>query len=113
MLVKTSTLIGHALDWAVLKASGQDFTDFNLRFIDAYPFSTDWTQGGPLIEQGKIDLYHGGGKHAAAIWKDEPGGGKILASVTECPTPLIAAMRCYVASKLGDRVKIPDELQGE
>jgi hypothetical protein len=26
------------------------------------------------------------------------------------PTPLIAAMRCYVASKLGDEVEIPAEL---
>jgi len=26
------------------------------------------------------------------------------------PTPLIAAMRCYVASKLGDEVEIPQEL---
>lgn len=25
------------------------------------------------------------------------------------PTPLIAAMRCYVASKLGEEVEIPDE----
>ena len=27
-------------------------------------------------------------------------------------TPLVAAMRCYVASKLGDTVEIPDELMG-
>jgi hypothetical protein len=26
------------------------------------------------------------------------------------PTPLIAAMRCYVASKLGDEVEVPKEL---
>jgi hypothetical protein len=26
------------------------------------------------------------------------------------PTPLIAAMRCYVASKLGDEVEVPEEL---
>lgn len=26
------------------------------------------------------------------------------------PTPLIAAMRCFVASKLGDEVEVPDEL---
>ena len=26
------------------------------------------------------------------------------------PTPLIAAMRCYVSSKLGDEVDVPDEL---
>jgi len=29
---------------------------------------------------------------------------------TEGTTPLIAAMRCYVASKLGDEVDIPTEL---
>jgi hypothetical protein len=27
------------------------------------------------------------------------------------PTPLIAAMRCYVQSKLGDEVEAPEELQ--
>jgi hypothetical protein len=26
------------------------------------------------------------------------------------PTPLIAAMRCYVASVLGDEVEVPDSL---
>ena len=26
------------------------------------------------------------------------------------PTPLVATMRCYVASKLGDEVDVPDEL---
>lgn len=26
------------------------------------------------------------------------------------PTPLVAAMRCLVASRLGDEVEIPDEL---
>ena len=26
------------------------------------------------------------------------------------PTPLIAAMRCYVSGKLGDEVDIPEEL---
>lgn len=26
------------------------------------------------------------------------------------PTPLISAMRCYVAFKLGDEVDVPDEL---
>jgi hypothetical protein len=31
-------------------------------------------------------------------------------SESEGPTPLIAAMRCYVASKLGDEVEIPSEL---
>jgi hypothetical protein len=26
------------------------------------------------------------------------------------PTPLIAAMRCYVASKMGDDIELPEEL---
>jgi hypothetical protein len=26
------------------------------------------------------------------------------------PTPLFAAMRCYVASKLGDEVDVPEDL---
>ena len=26
------------------------------------------------------------------------------------PTPLIAAMRCFVASKIGEEVNVPDEL---
>jgi hypothetical protein len=30
--------------------------------------------------------------------------------LTDGTTPLIAAMRCYVASKLGDEVEIPVEL---
>jgi hypothetical protein len=30
---------------------------------------------------------------------------------TDGPTPLIAAMRCYVASKLGDEIDIPEELK--
>jgi hypothetical protein len=27
------------------------------------------------------------------------------------PTPLIAAMRCYVASKMGDEIELPEELK--
>ena len=110
MLVKTSTLIGTSLDWAVLKANGQDFTDFNLGFMDAYPFSTDWAQGGPIIERDALDLsLVTDGKWRARHRFDlsQP------ARIQHGSTPLIAAMRCYVASKFGDEVQIPDELQGE
>jgi hypothetical protein len=27
------------------------------------------------------------------------------------PTPLIAAMRCYVASKMGDEIELPEEVK--
>lgn len=123
--MKTSELTGAALDWAVAKCEGAT----NLRFdtVDCWWFtldgkdrvlsrgwsaaqnfapSTDWAQGGPIIEREKIDLEWIGAERCRATydWLDEPfyeGFG---------PTPLIAAMRCYVTSKLVDDVDVPEEL---
>jgi hypothetical protein len=72
-----------------------------------FHYSTDWAQGGPIIER-EIDMLV---KQDSGLW---------LASVPDPkmpfvlgPAPLIAAMRCYVASRLGDKVDIPEELRGE
>ena len=67
----------------------------------------DWGWFGPIIEREGVCLWCGDGAWEATIHgEDEP--------VTQWGnTPLIAAMRCYVASKLGDEVEIPDELKGE
>ena len=71
--------------------------------LEYYP-STDWAQGGPIIEREGIDLQYQGGDNDK--WAADMFGA-------ECSvygdTPLIAAMRCYVASKLGDEVE-PEEL---
>lgn len=91
--MKTFELRGSALDWAVAKCEGR--TDICL------DYSTDWSQGGPIIEREGIDTYQSG------VWVAEIGGKH----TTEGPTPLIAAMRCFVASRLGDEVNIPEELQ--
>ena len=128
--MKTSKLQGAALDWAVAKCSGHmeqyDFEDgkiwLNAEAMDLYSPSTCWSQGGPIIEQEDISFrkYHNPdspahGKYYAQVcqsasavihWKD--WGTKVLPG----PTSLIAAMRCYVASKLGDEVEIPKELNG-
>lgn len=66
--------------------------------------STDWSQGGPIIEREKI-----------GVWPSESISGQWGARMLNTyimygPTPLIAAMRCFVASKLGDEVEVPDEL---
>ena len=76
------------------------------------PYSTDWSQGGPIIEREGIDIYHREASTlwSAAIWRDLPGGGQLMCKQRDCPTPLIAAMRCFVASKLGDEVEVSDEL---
>lgn len=97
MKIKTSELTDADLDWAVAKCEGRgnDGTwDEN--------FSSNWLLGGPIIEREGINL----SSVAGITWcADGPVRVGFYA-----PTPLIAAMRCYVASKLGDEVEIPEEL---
>jgi hypothetical protein len=116
--MKTSELTGHALDWAVAKC---EFVG-DLPFVSIggelrskheawhYHPSTDWAQGGPIIEREGIGVYRFRGAWAAHC--PLPNGG-FHACMENQPTPLIAAMRCYVASKLGDEVDVPELLQGE
>jgi hypothetical protein len=66
-----------------------------------YTPSTDWAQGGPIIEREFIWLEINEGQCYAH---------KNGLDFYEGETPLIAAMRCYVASKLGDEVDVPEEL---
>lgn len=65
-------------------------------------YSIDWEYGGPIIERERIELKDDGGTDWLASHNNE--------SVEFGPTPLVSAMRCYVASKLGDEVEIPEEL---
>jgi hypothetical protein len=123
MEVNTSELIGNALDWAVatarelevridgdsIQAWLLDKTSGDPLVLVYYRPSKNWSQGGPIIEQEKmtVGLCIGDTQWAADIY--EGSGLEIRASKTG-PTPLIAAMRCYVASKFGDKVDIPEEL---
>jgi hypothetical protein len=99
MKIKTNELIDDALDWAVALAENWAGADF-----EAKPYSTDWSQGGPIIEREGICLHRYKG---TAEWS-----GTYSAQDPEYfgSTPLIAAMRCYVSSKLGDEVDVPEEL---
>lgn len=136
MLVKISELTGTKLDWAVAKCEG--FTLYEDAMLNGitkrgvwlsglsiepntwtplamFTPSTDWAQGGPIIEREKFDR----------ISTNVSGGFTVSRKFVELrdddsysirwvhgsgPTTLIATMRCYVASKLGDTVEIPDEL---
>ena len=73
-----------------------------------YTPSTDWAQGGPIIEREKISVIHMEGTQHWVARKFQPACDTTPKS--EGPTSLIAAMRCLVASKLGDEVDVPDEL---
>jgi Protein of unknown function (DUF2591) len=74
-----------------------------------YAPSTDWAQGGPIIEREVIVLTHPKYDCWTATGQD-PTDLDVPLYQEDGPTPLIAAMRCYVASKLGHKVEIPDEL---
>ena len=107
--MKTAKLTEAALDWAVQQCEGQrKDIDFAWWWEDYSP-STDWAQGGPIIEREgmALNMEDTHEWRAAMWWDDEDSKGDIL---MVGPTPLIAAMRCYVASKLGDDVDIPKEL---
>lgn len=123
-LVKVSELEGAALDWAVAKCEGAPETWRNndgpflwdgvpciwraSRAINFEP-STDWAQGGPIIEREGGTLWSTNASGWRYKWPynhvDDKEGPSMIG-----PTPLIAAMRCYVASKMGDSIEIPKEL---
>ena len=109
MKIKVSEASGPALDWMVAKCEG----NLPLSYDDwgqVWPhYSTDWAQGGPIIEREKIELrYHD--VIVAGIWYRDGIGSDECSHKAIGPTPLIAAMRCLCASKLGDEVEVPDEL---
>lgn len=116
--MKTSELQGAALDWAVAKAEGKDgdceVHAGNLLYgrvtsgFYHYSPSTDWSQGGPIIEREEIAICPGYQWEASM---DIEVHGEADCVICHGPTPLIAAMRCYVASKLGDEIEIPEELK--
>jgi len=109
MKIKTSVLTGAALDWAVAACEESGLPGgYWTGAVERGNFnpSTNWSQGGPIIEREKIRL--------DTTWNCEDGywsarmdtvGGWWLGD-----TPLIAAMRCYVTAKLGDEVEIPEDL---
>lgn len=103
--MKVSKLTGAALDWAVAQCVGLikgDDVDVGFILEGDYSPSTDWAQGGPLIENERLDIEPWGLGWSASMNKRFVSFG---------PTPLIAAMRCYVLFNMNDTVEIPEELK--
>ena len=63
----------------------------------------NWGWAGPIIEREGISIIF----HEQGHWTASNLHGTVCG---EGPTPLIAAMRCFCCSKLGDVVNIPEEL---
>ena len=122
--MKVSELTGAALDWAVAKCI---YEPDDVVICDGRVFayddatkgfnpSTNWAQGGPIIEREWIDVVKPVNSvcWVATMHYQDDDNERIQTSEEQGLTPLIAAMRCYVASKMGDEVEIPTELtQGE
>lgn len=115
--MKVSELKGAALDWAVCMCEGCDHQEsLEGSSVARYQWSSDPTQGEAIIEREQIKVVEGNplyfpkgnehGEHYESLW---------IATINEGgrfhgQTRLMAAMRCYVASKLGEEVEIPEEL---
>lgn len=122
MEVRTSELTDLALDWAVATLEGygglrnnphlfnqaliMNRKDGQCVLFSTLNFSANWTIAGPIIEKEKMDIKWVTANRCRACldWLDE-GFFEDFG-----PTPLIAAMRCFVASRLGDEIDIPEEL---
>jgi hypothetical protein len=110
MKIKTSELTGPALDLAVAKCEyGNDVEYIYAHTATRNAYSSDWSQGGPIIEREHIctTVEHSGVWIAYSMWNYADEKRFMCSGLT----PLIAAMRCYVASKLGDTPEVPDELK--
>jgi len=120
--MKTSELTGVALDAAVAKCEGIEtyeqigygddggllyFVDLHTDQEMSFRPSTDWAQGGSIIErEGITTAPHSTTNGVIREWKAGRDWPMSHSPYYFGTTPLIAAMRCYVASKLGDEVEI-------
>lgn len=125
--MKVPELEGAQLDYWVARALGYDdieldrdrqrvlvFKDIGddsayVRARDAWQFepSKEWAQGGPIIER-HMRADHKPGEFSDGLWLTREGIFKAQLApdgyVAEGETPLIAAMRCIVASRFGEEV---------
>lgn len=123
--IKVSEATGTTLDWLVAKCEGWKYDDkkkleeFQMQQLSSakHCYSSVWAKGGPIIEREGIKVaptvtrsaWMAQIRHTEAHpLVDHP----VFAGWTNQngPTPLIAAMRAFVASKLGETVEVLEEL---
>jgi hypothetical protein len=118
--LNTSELTGAALDWAVAKCEGKSVETNDDWVIDIaldtilisdsrFQPSSDWAKAGPIIHREGILMGPSpfpGEPYAACVGSEWDTG----AFTQSGSTPLIAAMRCFVTSKLGPQIEVEEEL---
>ena len=117
--VNVSEVNGLTLDWLVAKCENHaPFSDgiswitvLNGKHVQLPKFSTDWALAGPIIERENLNVERSNmfdGWFASQQRHTYAADSRRF--YADGPTPLIAAMRCYVISKLGDTATVPAEL---
>ena len=117
MKVKVSEAKGQVLGYLVAKCEG--YFDIGMAsvhdgvtsvfYFPLWQPSTDWALAGPIIEREWLDVTPWPNESDEDLrWQCKQHDS--IDCVAFGPTPLVAAMRCYVTSKLGDEVEVPDEL---
>lgn len=78
-----------------------------------YPaYSTDWAQGGPIIEREWLDVTPWPNKSDEDMrWACEHYDFEACKAFG--PTPLVAAMRCFCLTYLGEEVELPEGLKND
>lgn len=95
MKIKTSELEDYALDYAVTLAEGYA------------GISWYWDQAGPIIQRERITIRFWDNDKRVTAYMPQPGSTWYHDEKGEV---LVAAMRCYVASRLGEEVDVPGVL---
>ncbi len=128
--IKVSEAEGAALDWLVASIEYPNDTEVKepeLAMPESYDFSSNWGEGGPIVDREGISLraIRKPGHSFDGLWLAIPADTNTGETVRwherqhgstgalrrwQGPTALIAAMRCFVASKLGETAKVPEEL---
>lgn len=109
MKIKTSEATPIQLDYLVAKCEGVIWAAPDGELLGSargMNYSTDWSQGGPIIEREGITASVAGSRWVA-FYNATPD--EEARTIRTGPTPLIAAMRCYCCAK-GDEVEVPDDL---
>jgi len=124
MKIKLNSTTPDQLDWLVAKCKGKIISIWGntievkdrYSFEDGYKFSpsTNREQGGRIIDREKIGTVYYPDMNCVTgeilpRWVGYVGYDVVHSAPG--PTRLIAAMRCYVASKMGNDVEVPEELK--
>ena len=114
MKIKVSETTPIQLDWLVAKCEGCIYGVPGT--VYEFQPSSHWSQGGPIIEREGIEVMC---NHPAlpeikdSAWHKWDGfacSWRTRSKHLHGSTPLIAAMRCYISSRMGDEVEVPEEL---